>query len=100
MDPRKWDTDVFDRHVQVNLVGMSNTIAAVLPEMMDRSSGVIAGISSVAGYRGLAGAEPYGATKAAQINLLESLRVDLAKAGLRVTTVSPGFVRTDPTAGN
>src|SRR5437764_437494 len=100
MNPSKWDTDVFDRHVQVNLVGMSNTIAAVLPEMMDRSSAVIAGISSVAGYRGLAGAEAYGATKAAQINLLESLRAHVARSGVRVTTICPGFVRTELTAGN
>jgi NAD(P)-dependent dehydrogenase (short-subunit alcohol dehydrogenase family) len=100
MDPRAWDTDVFDRHIQVNLNGMSNSIAAILPEMLRRRSGVIAGISSVAGYRGLAGAEAYGATKAAQINLLESLRVHTARTGVRVTTVCPGFVRTELTAGN
>src|ERR1700760_3133377 len=79
---------------------MSNAIAAVLPAMLRRRSGTIAGIASVAGYRGLAGAEAYGATKAAQINLLESLRVHLARAGVQVTTVCPGFVRTDLTAGN
>jgi short-subunit dehydrogenase len=100
MDPRAWDTEVFDRHIQVNLMGMSNAIAAVLPEMMDRGSGMVAGISSVAGYRGLAGAEAYGATKAAQINLLESLRVHVAKSGVRVTTICPGFVRTELTDGN
>ena len=54
----------------------------------------------MAGYRGLAGAEAYGATKAAQINMLESLRVHVAKTGVRVTTICPGFVRTDLTAGN
>ena len=74
MDPAHWDTEVFDRHIRVNLCGMSNAIAAVLPEMLRRRSGVIAGIASVAGYRGMAGAEAYGATKAAQINMLESLR--------------------------
>ena len=100
MDPSDWDTEAFDRHVQVNLVGTSNTIAAVLPGMLRRRSGVIAGIASVAGYRGLAGAEAYGATKAAQINLLESLRVHVARTGVRVTTVCPGFVRTDLTVGN
>jgi NAD(P)-dependent dehydrogenase (short-subunit alcohol dehydrogenase family) len=100
MDPRTWDTEVFDRHIQVNLVGMSNAIAAVLPEMLDRGSGMVAGISSVAGYRGLAGAEAYGATKAAQINLLESLRVHVATSGVRVTTICPGFVRTELTDGN
>ena len=100
MDPAHWDTEVFDRHIQVNLTGMSNAIAAVLPGMLRRRSGTIAGIASVAGYRGLAGAEAYGATKAAQINLLESLRVHLARTGVQVTTVCPGFVRTDLTASN
>jgi NAD(P)-dependent dehydrogenase (short-subunit alcohol dehydrogenase family) len=100
MDPRSWDTEIFDRHVQVNLVGMSNALAALLPDMLARGNGVVAGISSVAGYRGLAGAEAYGATKAAQINLLESLRVHVAKAGVQVTTICPGFVRTELTAGN
>ena len=100
MDPAHWDTELFDRHVQVNLTGMSNAIAALLPGMLQRRSGVIAGISSVAGYRGLAGAEAYGATKAGQINLLEALRVHVAKTGVRVTTVCPGFVRTELTAGN
>jgi len=79
---------------------MSNAIAAVLPQMLARRSGVIAGISSVAGYRGLAGSEAYGATKAGQINLLESLRIHVARRGVRVTTICPGFVRTDLTAGN
>ena len=100
MNPKHWDTELFDQHIQVNLTGMSNAIAALLPEMLRRRSGVIAGISSVAGYRGLAGAEAYGATKAAQINLLEALRVHLARTGVRITTVCPGFVRTDLTAGN
>jgi NAD(P)-dependent dehydrogenase (short-subunit alcohol dehydrogenase family) len=100
MTATNWDTEAFDRHVQVNLIGMSNSIAAVLPEMLARRSGVIAGISSVAGYRGLTGAEAYGATKAGQINLLESLRIHVARKGVRVITVCPGFVRTDLTAGN
>jgi NAD(P)-dependent dehydrogenase (short-subunit alcohol dehydrogenase family) len=100
MSHNDWDTEIFDRHVQVNLVGMSNAIAAVLPEMLARRSGVIAGIASVAGYRGLAGSEAYGATKAAQINLLEALRIHVAGSGVRITTICPGFVRTDATAGN
>ena len=52
------------------------------------------------GYWRVAGSEAYGATKAAQINLLESLRVHIARTGVHVTTICPGFVRTDLTAGN
>ncbi len=100
MTARDWDTEIFNRHVQVNLIGMSNSIAAVLPEMLARHTGVIAGISSVAGYRGLTGSEAYGATKAGQINLLESLRIHVARDGVRVITVCPGFVRTDLTESN
>ncbi|MEP7035115.1 MAG: SDR family NAD(P)-dependent oxidoreductase [Actinomycetota bacterium] len=100
MSADDWDTERFNRHVQVNLTGMSNAIGAVLPEMLAQRSGVIAGISSVAGYRGLAGSEAYGATKAGQINLLESLRIHVARRGVRVVTICPGFVRTDLTAGN
>lgn len=100
MTATDWDTEIFDRHVQVNLIGMSNSIAAVLPEMLARRRGVIAGISSVAGYRGITGSEAYGATKAGQINLLESLRIHVARKGVRVITVCPGFVRTDLTESN
>ena len=95
-----WDADSFEKHLQVNLVGMSNGIAAVLPEMVQRRQGVIAGVASVAGYRGLSGSEAYGATKAAQINLLESLRLSVRRLGVHVTTVCPGFVRTEMTAAN
>lgn len=100
MTGNDWDSESFEQHVQVNLIGMSNSIAAVLPDMLARHSGVIAGISSVAGYRGLTGSAAYGATKAGQINLLESLRIQIARAGVRVITVCPGFVRTDLTAVN
>jgi short-subunit dehydrogenase len=100
MDATAWDTDVFERHLRVNLTGLSNTLAVVLPPMLQRGQGVLAGISSMAGYRGLAGSGAYGATKAAQLNLLESLRVQLTPRGVRVTTINPGFVRTDLTAGN
>ncbi len=100
MNAHEWDTETFNRHVQVNLIGMSNSIAAVLPEMLNRRSGVIAGISSVAGYRGLTGSEAYGATKAGQINLLESLRIQVARSGVRVITICPGFVRTELTEVN
>ena len=75
-------------------------LAAVIPTMTRAGTGHLVGIASVAGYRGLAGAEAYGATKAAQLNLLEGLRAALTRHGVRVTTVAPGFVRTPMTESN
>jgi NADP-dependent 3-hydroxy acid dehydrogenase YdfG len=100
LDAGAWDRDLFARHVEVNLLGLNNVLGAVLPDLLGRGTGTIVGVASVAGYRGLAGAEAYGATKAAQINLLEALRIAVAGRGVRVTTVCPGFVRTDLTASN
>ncbi len=99
-DATAWDADNFARHVEVNLLGLNNVLAAVIPEMVAARRGHLVGIASVAGYRGLAGAEAYGATKAAQINLLEALRGALREHGVRVTTVCPGFVRTEMTESN
>ncbi len=99
-DAKTWDRDVFAQHVEINLLGLNNVLAAVLPEMVRTRSGHVVGIASVAGYRGLAGAEAYGATKAAQLYLLEAMRASLSHKGVRVTTVSPGFVRTEMTADN
>lgn len=95
-----WQADEFVTHVEVNLLGLNNVIAATLPQMVSRRSGHLVGIASVAGYRGLSGGEAYAATKAAQINLLESMRASLSTKDVRVTTVCPGFVRTDMTETN
>jgi short-subunit dehydrogenase len=100
MDAAAWDRDLFARHVEINLLGLNNCIGAVLPEMVRAGSGRLVSVASVAGYRGIAGAEAYGATKAAQINMLEALRAALAPRGISVTTVCPGFVRTGLTAKN
>ena len=100
MDVAAWDTDSFRRHVDTNLMGMVHGVEAVLPGMRRRQAGVIVGVASLAGVRGLPRSEAYGATKAAQINLLESLRLDLQPLGIRVQTVCPGFVRTGLTADN
>jgi short-subunit dehydrogenase len=99
-DALQWDREAFERHVRVNLLGLNNLLAAVLPAMVEAEQGQLVGIASVAGYRGMAGAEAYGATKAAQLNLLESLRASLSRRSIRVTTVSPGFVRTEMTTDN
>ena len=95
-----WQADEFAKHIAINLLGLNNVIDATVPQMVAGRRGHLVGIASVAGYRGLSGAEAYGATKAAQINLLESMRASLSSVDVRVTTVCPGFVRTEMTEAN
>jgi NAD(P)-dependent dehydrogenase (short-subunit alcohol dehydrogenase family) len=95
-----FDVESFHRHLDVNLGGFANCLGAVIPVLRRQGAGMIVGISSVAGYRGLPGSEAYGATKAAQINLLEALRVRLRPDGIDVLTVCPGFVETEMTEQN
>jgi short-subunit dehydrogenase len=100
MDVTAWDTAAFRRHVDVNLMGLVHGVEAVLPEMRRRRSGAIVGMASVAGYRGFPSSQAYGSTKAAEIHLLESLRIDLLPLGIEVMTVCPGFVRTELVSAN
>jgi short-subunit dehydrogenase len=100
MDVAHWDSTPIREHIATNLLGMVNGLDAVLPAMIARRSGGIVGVASVAGYRGYTRAEAYGTTKAAAINLLESLRVDLDRLGVNVQVVNPGFVRTELTERN
>jgi short-subunit dehydrogenase len=75
-------------------------LAAVVPGMVERGSGHIAVVSSVAGYRGLPTAAAYGATKAGLNNMTEALKFDLEPKGIKVQLVCPGFVRTPLTDQN
>ena len=94
------DAAVFERIVRVNLVAMADTFAPFVPAMRAARAGTLVGIASVAGVRGLPGAGAYSASKAAAIAYLESARVELAPAGVRVVTIAPGYVRTAMTAAN
>ena len=100
MDVSEWDSTPIRTHIETNLMGMVNALDAVLPRMLERRHGRIVGVASVAGYRGFTRAEAYGTTKAAEINLLESLRIDLAPLGVAVQTINPGFVDTPMTRNN
>ena len=88
------------RHNQVNYVGAVQVLGAVLPGMLARRAGHVSLISSVAGYRGLPQSLAYGPTKAALINLAETLYVDLQDHHIGVSLVCPGFVDTPLTAHN
>ena len=88
------------RHIEVNYAGALKVLDAVLPALLARGSGHISLVGSVAGYRGLPQSLAYGPTKAALINLAETLYLDLHAKGIGVSIVNPGFVATPLTEGN
>lgn len=88
------------RMLDINLNAVFGGLATLLPTLLAQGQGGLALVSSVAGYSGLPQALVYGPTKAAMINLAESLYLDLAPAGVSVYLVNPGYVDTPATAGN
>lgn len=85
--------------IRVNVIGAVNSVTAVIPHMVQRGSGHLVAISSLAGYRGLPKSAAYCASKAGVSALFESLRIDLAHTGVDVTIIHPGFIKTPLTAG-
>ena len=94
------DLSAFGRVFETNVLGIVNTFQPFIAPMRERRRGALAGIASIAGFRGLPGSGAYSASKAAAIAYLESLRVELRGSGIAVVTVCPGYVATPMTAGN
>jgi NAD(P)-dependent dehydrogenase (short-subunit alcohol dehydrogenase family) len=98
--PDRFDGALVEEITAVNYLGAVYAIEAALPGMLSRGSGTIVGVSSISAVRGLPASGPYCASKAALTTLLESLRLDLRGTGIRVITVSPGFIKTPLTDRN
>ncbi len=105
------DADAIDlpdmlRHVDINYAGALRLLDAVLPELLARQGkpdggrGFISLVGSVAGYNGLPRSLAYGPTKAALINLAQTLYLDLHDKGVAVSIINPGFVETPLTSQN
>ena len=94
------DRAVFRRILAVNLLAVFDTFAPFIPSMRAARQGALVGIGSVAGIRGLPGAEAYSASKSALMTYLESLRIGLRGSGIAVVCIVPGFIRTEMTAVN
>ncbi|WP_427184862.1 SDR family oxidoreductase [Bordetella bronchialis] len=94
------DFEVFQSIVQTNLLATVATFEPFIAAMRRAGTGRLVGISSVAGVRGLPGAGAYSASKAAVTVYCESLRTELARDGIRVVTIAPGYIRTAMTADN
>lgn len=94
------NADAATVHMNINYIGAIRTIEAVLPMFKERGTGHLALVSSLTGYRGLPNAAHYGPTKAALINLTETLYPEFQRLGLDLTIINPGFVKTPMTDRN
>jgi short-subunit dehydrogenase len=94
------DFQVFKAVIDTNLLATVATFEPFIAGMRRAGAGRLVGISSVAGVRGLPGAGAYSASKAATTVYCESLRNELARDGIRVVTIAPGYIRTAMTAHN
>lgn len=88
------DVDQIEKIMRVNYLGVVYAVEAVLPAMLQRGSGQIVAVSSLAGVRGIPFEAGYGASKAALASFLESLRPPLRRRGVLVTLAFPGFLQT------
>lgn len=85
--------------ININLLGAVNAVSAVLPQMLEKRSGQLVAVSSLAGFRGLPKSAAYSASKAGMTAFFESVRLDVQHKGVAVTIIQPGFIKTPLTAG-
>ena len=96
-DPKKEkeiDVEQIENVMKVNFFGTLNSIKSVERYFKDLGKGHISIVSSIAGYRGLPNSTGYGPSKSALNNLAESLYFDFKRYGVRVSLISPGFIKT------
>lgn len=94
----RWES--ISRMIRVNVEGATATLCGALPGMIERQRGHLVGISSLAGLVPLPASSAYCATKAYLGMFLESLRLDVERHGLTVTSIHPGFVKSEMTSKN
>jgi len=97
---KKFNLEKIREIMEVNYFGTLNSINSVYDYYNDKKSGQISVISSVAGYRGLPAAGAYCASKSALTSFTESLRFEMTRKNVRVSLVSPGFIKTPMTDQN
>jgi hypothetical protein len=85
------------RIIETNLMGAIAVVDAAVAKFKQQRVGQIVGISSISAYKGIPGSAAYSASKAALTNYLDALRMELSGKNITITTVHPGFVKTDLT---
>ena len=99
-DESKINSDKIRNVINVNFFGVIDCVKVVEDHFKNKKSGHISIVSSIAGYRGLPNSSGYGPSKAALTNFAESIYFDFKKYGVRVSIISPGFIKTPLTDKN
>ena len=99
-DEKNIDSEKIKNVIKVNFLGVVDCVKSVEEYFKNRNSGHISIVSSIAGYRGLPNSSGYGPSKAALTNFCESIYFDFKKFGVRVSIISPGFIKTSLTEKN
>lgn len=100
MNAREFKAEHYHRMFETNVGGVVNWLEMVIPDMLAAGGGTIAGMASLAAFRGLPNTGAYCASKAALVTLLESTRLELRGTGVHVVTICPGFIKSELTAHN
>lgn len=100
IDLESGNADEINRMLSTNILGVTNTILPVLPTMLEKQSGRVVVVSSIAGFRGLPGRSGYSASKVAVRFMMNSWRSSFSKDGISFTTICPGFIDTDLTGNH
>lgn len=100
MKSSEWDNEKADMMGQINFLGASRVVGAVIGPMIERGSGHIVLTGSLSGFRGLPGAIGYASSKAGMMALAESMQADLRTSDINVQLVNPGFIKTRLTDKN
>lgn len=99
-NPYQFNSEIYEKTFALNVFGVTNCLEKIIPHMIAQNHGQIGIISSVAGINGLPLAAAYGGSKAALINICESLCPALKRKNIDLSLINPGFVDTPLTAKN
>ena len=97
---KEFNLEKIRKIMEVNYFGVMNSINSIYEYYNTKKSGQISIVSSVAGYRGLPAAGAYCASKSALTSFTESLHFEMKRKNVRVSLISPGFIKTPMTDQN
>ncbi len=100
MKAQDWDNEKADMMGEVNFLGASRVVGAVIKDMVAKNAGHIVLVGSLSGFRGLPGAIGYCSSKAGMMSLAESMQADLRTSPIDVQLINPGFIKTRLTEKN